>query len=240
MSEINLEIEACIQSALVTYSNDDDITGTVPAREFDVPEQRLSARYRGRVSLSERVGPGQKLNPEQEKAIYLYLDRLDEIGTSARYPMLMSYANSILSQFHMDMATPSPVVSNKWSKRFLARHPEYSVRKQKTLDVDKKNAHQPNDLAEWFEKFQREMLKNGVTNGDCYNMNETEFTIEMGKNQWIVTKDRKKQSYLPNSNNRESFIIVETISGDGEALPPMIILSGIVQQKNWCIKTVQI
>ena len=51
--------------------------------KFQVPKQRLRARWKGRTSGYGRQSPDQQLTEEQEVAICQYLNRLDAIGTSA-------------------------------------------------------------------------------------------------------------------------------------------------------------
>ena len=60
---------------------------------------------------------------------------------------------------------------------------------------------------------------------DMYNMDETGFQIGVEKNQWIVTIDPSRQSYLASSNNRDYITIIEEIQGLGEVLPLMVILA---------------
>ena len=49
--------------------------------------------------------------------------------------MLTGVANSILRRNYVGGGDP-PTVSKKWTKRFLEAHPEFYIRKQKTLDIN--------------------------------------------------------------------------------------------------------
>ena len=53
------------------------------------------------------------------------------------------------------------------------------------------------------------------------------------KDQLIITRDPTRQSYLSSSSNRELVMLRESISGDGEILPPMIILPGVLLLEQW-------
>ena len=64
-------------------------------------------------------------------------------------------------------------------------------------------------------------------------MDETGFRIGVGKNQWIVTVDPSRQSYLASSNNRDYITVVEVIQGLGEVLPPMVILAATQFLGRW-------
>lgn len=59
-----------------------------------------------------------------------------------------------LKRSHNDPLTPPPQVGEHWVTRFLQRHPEYHIKKQKTLDVPRALAHQPQNILNWFERLQ--------------------------------------------------------------------------------------
>ena len=48
-------------------------------------------------------------------------------------------ANSILRQSHTNTTTPPDIINENWARRFLNRHSENYVRKQKTIDIARKN-----------------------------------------------------------------------------------------------------
>jgi hypothetical protein len=206
------------------------------AREFELPPQRLRARWNGRQSKFDRPVTNTKLSGDQELAVCLYLDRLDAIGTCARKKMVENCANAILARAHDDPDTEPPVVGSHWTRRFLDRHPEYFIRKQSTMDIDRKNAHNPERFRQWFAEFQKICNLHGIQPHDIYNFDETGFRIGIGKDQWVITRDPDHQAYLGSSTNRELVTVCETISADGDALPPMIILSGVLHQAKWFTK----
>ena len=148
MSESYSEIESRIQEALDALSKRDKPNIAAAAREFRVPEQRLRARWKGRLSKQARPAANRKLSEDQELAVCQYLDRLDTIGTAVRLTTITSFANSVLRRSHTDPATPPPTVSENWARRFLNRHREYYVRKQKTIDIARKNSHDPDACAQ--------------------------------------------------------------------------------------------
>ena len=148
MSESYSEIESRIREALDALSKRDKPNIAAAAREFRVPEQRLRARWNGRVSKQERPAANRKLSEDQELAVCQYIDRLDSIGTAVRTTTITTFANSILRRCHTDTATPPPTVSENWARRFLNRHREYYVRKQGAIDIVRKNSHDPDACAQ--------------------------------------------------------------------------------------------
>jgi len=236
-AEVSVEIEARIQRAIEKMSEEEKPNIAATAREMELPEHRLRARWKGRQSRHARIAPNRKLSQDEELALCQYLNRLDEIGVPARYRQIGSYANEILARAHTDSSIPVPTVSHMWTRRFLERHPEYLIRKQKTLDVKRKQAHNRDDLYYWFERYQKIRDERGILPTDTYNFDETGFRIGIGRDQWVVTRDSKRPLFLASSSNQELVTVIETISGDGAVLPPMIIVPGMLQMEDWFTKT---
>ena len=167
MSENYAEIEERVQSACKRYFENEEPNIALLARDYAVPQGRLRARIHGRPSKSARPACNQLLSEAEELAVCLYLKRLDTIGTSARILMLTGCANAILSrrdkshfsysnsesESNFTTLEESRKVGPNWTAQFLERHPEFHIRKQKTLDIDRKKAHNPDDLLEWFRGY---------------------------------------------------------------------------------------
>ena len=232
------DVEIWIQAAVTSVDNrqKEQINVAELARTYEVPVHRLRARLQGRQSRQERPGANRKLTEDQELAVCQYLDRLDTIDTSARIQMVSGCANAILQYSHLG-DRPAPRVGDHWAPRFLDRHPEYFIRKQHTIDADRKNAHQPEGIRHWFEKYLQVCQQYNIQPGALYNFDETGFRIGIGRNQWIITRDPSRQAYLPTLTNRELVTVCEAISGDGAVLPPMIIVPGVIHQQSWYTAT---
>ena len=241
MPENYTDTEAKIEAACQKIFELENPNVAAIAREFEVPVSRLRARLSGRQSRTQRPAPNKRLSEDEELAVCLYLKRLDSIGTSARLPMVTGCANAILRRNHQlsspEPNTPPPNVGATWTARFLERNPQFYIRKQKTLDLNRKRAHDPDDLLDWFQRYKLLRDEKGIQDSDQYNFDETGFRIGIGKDQWIVTLDPSRQSYLASSSNRELVTSCEAVSGDGDSLPPMLILPGTLHLEDWYTKT---
>ena len=172
--------------------------------------------------------------------------------------MLRNCANVILARNH-NRDNPPPTVSSRWTQRFLDCHPEYFVQKQKATDPKRKVANNAKSIEEWFKDFHSTYLEKGIQPSDCWNMDKLGFQMGMGRNQKIITKDIRQQSYIGSASNHELVTVVEAISGSGKAIPPQvsklatrhryladdndqhiyyqIILSGKIHQECWYTRT---
>lgn len=104
----------------------------------------------GGGSFTGRPRNNKALSESQELAICEYIDLLDSWEMSARPAMIEGAANYLLWKDGCDW-----VVEPQWTRRFLDRHPEYLKRKQKPLAVERKNAHNIEDILEYFETYRK-------------------------------------------------------------------------------------
>ena len=111
--------------------------------------------------------------------------------------------------------------------RFLKRNPDFHVRKQKPLAAERKDSHDLKNMTEYFNKLERMMKEKSITAVDVWNMNETDFRIDCGRTQMIITLDPKRPLRMMNSDNRDYITSVKCVSSGGEVIPPMLIISGV-------------
>lgn len=64
-------------------------------------------------------------------------------------------------------------------------------------------------------------------------MDETGFCVDCDRAHWVITVDPDKPLLLTDPNNREYITSVESISGRGKKIPPILILSGIYILEKW-------
>jgi hypothetical protein len=112
--------------------------------------------------------------------------RLNRLGATFIWQQTQCKACGSRAFFFEDPNTESPVVGAQWTKRFLERHPEYFIRKQSTMDIDRKNAHDPERFRKWFAEFKKICDQHGIQPRDIYNFDETGFRIGIGKDQWVI------------------------------------------------------
>lgn len=208
------------------------------ARFYKVPYDRLNRRWKGLPSKSTRKPTNRKLSDEQENALWQYLKRLDEIGTCALLPMVTDAANFIIKNNHPpESSEPPPVVGEKWTRRFLARHPEFNITTQKSIDAERKVAQTPEVIRRWFDKLWRILIEKDINISDIYNADETGCRVGVGRDQKVITLDSQKVPCLGTASSRKLVTLYESVSADGFAVPPMVIIPGSVHLSAWYNKT---
>jgi hypothetical protein len=120
---------------------------------------RFYAKIRFSLSTSSRkvlwnpLIPGNRRFLDiEEKAICRYLDRLDKLGLPARRELLRRAADYILLANWTPASTDEkpPSVGQHWVRRLLKRHPEYTLERQKVLDLERKRAESYENLRNRF------------------------------------------------------------------------------------------
>ncbi|KAJ5556073.1 hypothetical protein N7513_003715 [Penicillium frequentans] len=112
MSESYQVIEARIQEAIEEISVQKKPNIAKTARDF-------SARLNGRVSRSERLPAGRKLDATQEEAICKYIDYLESLGMGPKQDKIREAADTILRLSVSMASTPPPKVGEHWLQRFF-------------------------------------------------------------------------------------------------------------------------
>lgn len=207
------------------------------AEFYSLRYNRLLERLKGRPSKLGLVPINRKLTEEQDRALCQHLTKLDSIGTSPLIPDIAFYANAILQQEHNDPDTPAPVVGENWVRRWLARHPEYSIVRQYAIDSDRKAAQTPDEIQRWMDHYEAICKKYSIAIEDRWNGDETGFRVGIGKHQYVITLNPGQRPTLGSANCRESVTVVECVSAGGFAIPPFVILPGTRHMESWYKKT---
>ena len=148
MTSIYVRQEATIERLVKEYANRPcNVIELVKANH--VPYQRLNSRLKGKHPRRDgSKAPNATLTPAQKMGLIQYVDFLDIYRDKARRSELSTIANRIL---YNDGQTRR--VTEHWAPRFLKKHAEYFVRKQKPLSVARKAAQDPEVLLKRFEEY---------------------------------------------------------------------------------------
>jgi hypothetical protein len=156
--------------------------------------------------------------------MFRYLDCLDKFGLPAQRELLRGAADYIL------LANWTPV-GQHWVSRFLKRHPEYTLKRQKVLDLERKRAEPYENLEKWFQLLQDVITDLGINTDDIWNFDETGFRIGVGRDQLVITREQQ-QLYLGHPMNRELVTAIEAVSACGAHIPLFLIFSSITHQSS--------
>ncbi|KAJ5195497.1 uncharacterized protein N7498_008935 [Penicillium cinerascens] len=229
MSKSNTDIEKRISDALRAYYDLGDPKMAPLAREFDVPYQRLRARYRGRPSRSAKIPSNKALDKGQEEALIAWMRVIDRANLSPLPYEIEGAANDILSRSCSDRR-----VSKSWVHPFMKRLPEtFKFQTQKTVEAKRVDAERLPTIIEWFHKLGSEIETLKVGPSYIYNVDETGFQLGQGQSQKVVTEFPDSKKHVPPGGIGETVTAIECIAADGWIMPPMILFAGTVHLENW-------
>ncbi len=103
--------------------------------------------------------------------------------------------------------------------------------------MNRKRAHDPDDIERWYEMFKKVCEEYGIKLEDIWNVDKTGFMIGVGKDQWVLIRDGAWPSYIGSTTNQELVTVIESVSAGGRVIQPMVILPGKVHQEHWYTKT---
>lgn len=173
-------IESRIVDAIFELTKYKNLNIATVACQFNVPAKRLINWWRGHKSKIECGGHNKALFKAQGSALCQYLDNLDERWPKTRYKQLEQAANSLLKKGYIG-SEKLPIVGAHWTARFLQRHPQYVLQKQKPLVIKRKNVHKLETFQTHFEDYCSVKVEKGIHNEDTYNFDDTGFRVGVDK-----------------------------------------------------------
>ncbi|EED12051.1 conserved hypothetical protein [Talaromyces stipitatus ATCC 10500] len=207
--------EEQIAKAVSAYQSGQNQNISRLAREFGVSRHRLSRRVKGIPSRSKRAPTNRLLSLDQEKALFLWIEYLDNIGAPPTNQQIEQSANFLLREDFTGPGEPRGV-GKTWVDRFLTRLPEgYQRIKQKPQEVDRTGAEHYGEIERWFIDLKLVMQKLHITPKNLWNFDETGFIVGQGKSESVVTKYPKTAKRVSSLSSRESLTVVESINAEG-------------------------
>jgi hypothetical protein len=204
------------------------------AREHEVPYRRLLARIHGRGGYETRKSSRRRLDDAQEEVLLEYITMFDDLHASLDAPRIQAAAEDILRCSHIeDNIIPRPL-GKMWAYDFLKRHEEFFKSRRHLKELDRGISENPGDIRWWFGCYTNVIEAYGIQPQDIYNMDETGFRIGQGRRiDAVYTRYPGNAPSIDSASKRQLVTSVECISQDGWVLPPLLILPGEVQLRDW-------
>ena len=177
-----------------------------------------------------RGGHNKILRPEQHQALIQYaVDQATNGGKGATKQMLYNCAMWLRVQEKKSVPTW------RWFQTWLKNTPELHTIKTKPISSHRVDIHTEQDLRDWFEKEYKPVLEfTRVRSGKyIHNMDEKGCRLACPAGEDVVVPVGIKEMYVGVPENRLSVTVVESISADGKAIPPLVIVPGRNIMMSW-------
>ncbi|RAL60500.1 hypothetical protein DID88_000275 [Monilinia fructigena] len=129
-------------------------------------------------------------------------------------------------------------VGKLWAYRFVKRRIELKTRFSRVYDFQRALCEDPKLIEEWFRLVANMRAKYGILDGDFYNFDETGFMMGIICAAMVVTSaERCGRSKSIQPGNREWATAIICGNGEGETIPPFLVVQGQVHLSNWYTET---
>ena len=166
----------------------------------------------------------------QNEAVIKYAtDQATNGGKGATRQMLF---NCIVYLRH---GVHKPPPSWRWFQYWLKRTPELHRIKTKPIASQRVDLHKEEDIQHWFETVFRPALKRrDIRDGSrLHNMDEKGARLGCPAGEEVIVPTYIKEMYTGIPENRKSLTIIESVSANGKAIPPVVIVPGWKQMEHW-------
>jgi hypothetical protein len=201
------------------------------AAELPVSYHQLRGRIHGRISPKSRISTTKALNEDQEEALLLWINILDDAGAPPNSKRIQECANAIL--FRGDPTRLKPLNKN-WVYAFLRRIPPRTKLNwivQKPKERRRIEAEDISLLTAWYERFEMFVRSNKLEPRQIYNFDETGYQIGQGQSEKVLSKS--PTAYLPNGGVSEGITGIECIAIDGWTMSPWFLVKGKYHMESW-------
>jgi transposase-like protein len=197
------------------------------ARQYGVDRNTLRRRINGSKSRNQRDGPNKALEPDQEKAVILWIDTLDAAYSPPSASQIRSCAQQIVRRYD-----PSRTLGKNWGYDFIGRlPPRFKHLNQKPMEKARYAPVEPGILVSWYDRLQITIDSYKIAPKNIYNFDETGFRIGQGKAQKVVSA--RGHAMNNTGGPAESLTGIECVSATGWVMPPWILIKGQYHMENW-------
>ncbi|EED13281.1 conserved hypothetical protein [Talaromyces stipitatus ATCC 10500] len=209
------------------YKDEEALIANTSTRA-NTKKNRILANYRVNMECLAKNYP-----VDQEKALILWIEYLDNIGAPPTNEQIEESANYLLAKDFTDPGEP-PRAGKMWIYNFLNRLPEKYVRiVQKPQERDWTTAEHYNEIERWFIDLKIAIQELKIVPQNLWNFDETGFIVGKGKDEAVVTAYPKDSKGVSSLSSRESITVVEAINAEGKIIPPLLIPKGENHMEEW-------
>jgi hypothetical protein len=135
---------------------------------------------------------------------------------------------SILATQGTESTTPLSV-GQCWVSQFIKRYDDLQSKYNCKYDYQRAKCEDPTLIQGWFKCIEDTKAQYGILDEDIWNFDETGCQIGVITTAKVVTRtDRAGRPRTVQPGNREWVTIIETISAQGDTIPPLVIFEAIM------------
>ncbi|KAF1922388.1 uncharacterized protein M421DRAFT_411722 [Didymella exigua CBS 183.55] len=149
-----------------TFASEDNILWSKIAEKHGVVRLTLTRKYIGKKKAIAQ----QKLTPQQEKELVIYIDKLTARHIPPTREMIANFASAVAQE----------LVSESWVTRFINNNSIHLISQYSTvIDSNRHNADSYTKYELYFSLLQRKITEYKIESCHIYNIDEKGFLIRV-------------------------------------------------------------
>jgi hypothetical protein len=124
-------------------------------------------------------------------------------------------------------------LGKNWTTKFLQRHPELSITRGRTMDINRLTSLDQNIIETFFTKLSELRAQYNIESDDLYNMDEKGFQMGQTAGEDVIVNKSQDPPVIPSTGTSKRVTIIECTSASGRVLKPMAIHIGKEPEDHW-------
>lgn len=197
------------------------------ARKWAVSRTTLQRRLDGIPTRKETNRNLQTLSPYLEGQLAYWAVGQARLGYAPSLVKFRSIANAMLSSTGVLKR-----VSHVWHRGFFQRNPTVETARSHIISYLKVNGATAENINLFFNRLEVPQVAH-IPIERWYNADEMGVGQGVGDDHWIICEVATRLALKKDIEKGEWITVLECISADGHALPPLVILKGKDVQHQW-------
>jgi len=126
---------------------------------------------------------------------------------------------------------PNARLGKNWYSRFLNRHPDLKIARNRGFDLKRITAAIPSQIEGWFTHVNDVVQRFNIYPQDMWNMDEIGYQLSYSQNELVVFDRRTGPPLSLASGSIGWCLVLESISATGDLMKPLVIHRGTVPNK---------
>jgi hypothetical protein len=197
------------------------------ARKWTTSRSYLQRRLAGVPTREEMNKDQQALSPFLEAQLASWAIGQARLGFA---PALIKFR--FMAQRMLAASGSTHRLGQRWHARFLARNESIKTTRSKIINYSRVNGATAANINLFFDRLDVPELAN-IPPERFYNTDEMGIGQGVGGDHWVVAEASNHVALKKDVEKGEWITALECVSGDGVALPPLLIFKGADVQSQW-------
>jgi hypothetical protein len=221
MASITLNSEQLIEETL--HLANEGVYDSIRQASLATGARRSTVGHRraGRPPRSQITVRNARLTSKQETTLMRWITDLQLQYKPVNHTQLAKIAENLAHE-----NDPSRPLGKNWVSRFIKRSPALNNGRSQPFPMDRIQSIIPHQLGGWYRHFEEVVHRYGIKPGNIWNMDEIGYQMGHAQKENVVFNRTMGPPKAVTTGLTAWVSVLECISMDGRALPPLVIHRG--------------